>query len=516
MNAPPLLIVVLTSCLLATTGWPSSLCAQCEGDLTSIGVLPLNDLGVGLYAESFPGGLYPDATSTRPPLHEAAGIELAHTSVRPRDATGAPDLEQGLIGMLSIGMSNTSQEFSAFLQRANADPARNPQLVIVNGAQGGKAAEDWVNTATPWEVLAARVASAGLSPGQVEVVWMKHANRRPGDIGAFDTHARQLESDLAAILRKLKQEYPNLALAYLSSRTRAYTDNPGGLNPEPFAFESGFSVRWVIEDQLSAQNQLSYELGEAPWLSWGPYLWVDGENARSDELVWLAADLNNDCTHPSASGREKVADQLVAFLKTDPTATPWYVRPTESADAPAVIVEPESASGEAPLTVTFDVTAAARGVGRTIAEFAWGFGDGGTSLTQNATKSFPVAAEYSTYLTVTDSDGNTTVVTIPISVTETGEPPVEPELRRGDCNDDGVVDLSDAVFDLGFLFVGGPAPGCIEACNTNGDLENDLADAVFLLSHVFLGGSSPEAPFPGCGLDPSPEDSLGCAVTACP
>ena len=45
----------------------------------------------------------------------------------------------------------------------------------------------------------------------------------------------------------------------------------------------------------------------APLLLWGPYLWADGVNPRSDDLVWLLTDLESDHVHPSPSGEEKVS-----------------------------------------------------------------------------------------------------------------------------------------------------------------------------------------------------------------
>jgi len=61
-------------------------------------------------------------------------------------------------------------------------------------------------------------------------------------------------------------------------------------------------------------------------LLWGPYLWADGLNPRkSDGLVWKREDFARDGTHPSQSGREKVAQMLLDFLKTSPFAKPWFV-----------------------------------------------------------------------------------------------------------------------------------------------------------------------------------------------
>jgi hypothetical protein len=63
-------------------------------------------------------------------------------------------------------------------------------------------------------------------------------------------------------------------------------------------------------------------------LLWGPYLWADGMTPRkSDGLVWKEEDLReNDRTHPSESGRKKVAELLLKFCHTDPTARAWYLK----------------------------------------------------------------------------------------------------------------------------------------------------------------------------------------------
>jgi hypothetical protein len=61
---------------------------------------------------------------------------------------------------------------------------------------------------------------------------------------------------------------------------------------------------------------------------------------------------------------------------------------------------------------------------------------------------------------------------------------------RGDANGTGVVDISDAVFILNFLFLGGPAPGCEPGADTNTSGDLDISDAVNLLTALFLGGAT--------------------------
>jgi hypothetical protein len=96
------------------------------------------------------------------------------------------------------------------------------------------------------------------------------------------------------------------------------------------------------------------------------------------------------------------------------------------------------------------------------------------------------------------------------------EAPAVPIFLRGDCNDDGLVDISDGVCILSWLFQGGAEPPCIAVTNTNGDDEADISDAVYVLAHLFLGGPQPVAPFPECGLGLLQADrELGCGASSC-
>jgi hypothetical protein len=96
---------------------------------------------------------------------------------------------------------------------------------------------------------------------------------------------------------------------------------------------------------------------------------------------------------------------------------------------------------------------------------------------------------------------------------------VGPAFKRGDANADGLIDVSDAVHVLAWLFLGGPPPPCKDAADINNDSDIlhdpariDLSDPVYLLSYLFLGGPPPPAPGPHrCGPDPvEPEDELDC------
>ena len=91
---------------------------------------------------------------------------------------------------------------------------------------------------------------------------------------------------------------------------------------------------------------------------------------------------------------------------------------------------------------------------------------------------------------------------------------VELPFIRGDCNNDGSQDVSDAISLLGYLFQGSAVPPCLKACDVNGDGVPDLSDAVYSLTFLFPGGPPPPPPYPDCADDP--DIRLGCEESRCP
>ncbi len=85
--------------------------------------------------------------------------------------------------------------------------------------------------------------------------------------------------------------------------------------------------------------------------------------------------------------------------------------------------------------------------------------------------------------------------------------------RRGDCNDDGNVDISDPIFTLRSLFLDEEEPDCGDACDSNDDGAIDIADATMSLGALFLRqGPIPSPGVSDCGVDPTTEDGIGCEL----
>lgn len=299
-------LVLLAAAIVYSFGFSAPHRAQnCAG--TSVGFMPLSESGS---YQGVPLGLYPGESNTPPSAHLAAGIQIAN-AIRPVN---------GKYLLISIGMSNTSLESQSF---ANLGPAPNPKLKFVNGAQAGMAAENWSDVNCPcWAVLDSRITAAGLTGAQVVSAWVKLTTRFPN--GGWPNETTKLRAATRVVMQLLASRFPNLKIVHLSSRIYAgYSTTL--LSPEPYAYESGFAVRGVIEDQLNGLLPYAGPSRIAPWIAWGPYLWSDGLVPRSDGLTWACSDFQSDGTHPSLSGSLKVADRLRSFFLSDPAATPWFV-----------------------------------------------------------------------------------------------------------------------------------------------------------------------------------------------
>lgn len=315
-------------------------------DLTAAsGRVPLIDMGNRTYL-GFTGGLFANGSNAMPAAHAAVGAARAR-AVRRLDLSGNPSAS-GKIVLMSAGFSNPSQEWCdvlsfpcnswTFTGQAAADPAVNHAAVaIVNGALGGQTAEFW---RSPTDANYDRVRDSvlvpqGFSEAQVQVIWIKTANADPTiSLPNAQGDAIQLVTQNGDILRAMKIRYPNLQMVFFSSRIYAGYANTGQ-NPEPYAYETGFAVKWTVQAQIDQManggtivdaraGDLNYST-VAPWVTWGPYLWADGLNPRSDGLTWAIGEFEADGTHPGTGAETKVGTRLLNFFKTDPHTSCWFL-----------------------------------------------------------------------------------------------------------------------------------------------------------------------------------------------
>ena len=325
------------------------------------------ELGMGSYF-GFQGGLYPGGQNSAPATHHAAGVAAAN-AVQPIN---------GKVMLLSIGFSNTTMEFciphsttdgdrtstplqningvmdvrawgwqcrgTSFMGQAwNNRQALNPQLVIVNGAASAQTMSAWSDPVTTGVNNYDRVRDSVLTPlghveSEVQAVWLKVANpasgtRALGDpVSSAPLYLDRLRQDTGNVLRAIRRRYVNVKQVFLSGRIYggyAVTQ----LNAEPFAYESGFAVKWIIESQVSAsstnpEGNVANAVGGAPWTAWGPNLWhhADLPPTPPDEPAWLESDVDpGDGTHPNHGARQKVGAPLLGFFTTSPYTRCWFV-----------------------------------------------------------------------------------------------------------------------------------------------------------------------------------------------
>ena len=121
------------------------------------GLKPLCDMTAKDRYKGQDGGLYGGGKNEPPDKHLQAAMKQAKL-IQSLDAEGKPS-DDGKIVLISVGMSNTTQEFSTFVRLVNADPDKSPKVVIVDGAQGGQTANVWANPGArdPWKVLDERL-----------------------------------------------------------------------------------------------------------------------------------------------------------------------------------------------------------------------------------------------------------------------------------------------------------------------------------------------------------------------
>ena len=221
----------------------------------SVGLRPLEEFGPGETYKGYSGGLYGEGRNEPPPAHRAAAMEAAR-SIQPLGPDGKPD-PGGKIVLISNGMSNTTREFQRFVQmagQAGAQSAAGGRRLRPGRAGGQRLGPLRRADFGKRGVIRGRfgaAASASRRHAGPGASGLDEAGAAPAGLaGRVSRHAQALQADQAEVLRQLRQAFPNLKLAYLSSRI--YAGFAGTTqNPEPYAYESAWANQWLIQQQIS-------------------------------------------------------------------------------------------------------------------------------------------------------------------------------------------------------------------------------------------------------------------------
>jgi PKD repeat protein len=164
--------------------------------------------------------------------------------------------------------------------------------------------------------------------------------------------------------------------------------------------------------------------------------------------------------------------------------------------------------GRAPLDVEFDPLLSSDPEGADLLA-AWNFGDGAIDAGfAIKTHRYDDPGTYVARLTVNDS------INPAVAVEQTIVVVAAPVFIRGDANDDGKIDIVDAMASLFAVFFG-TSVNCEMAVDADDDTLLTVYDALLTLRYLFLSGPAPSAPFPECAVDPT-LDGLSCSrQTSC-
>jgi hypothetical protein len=235
---------------------------------------------------------------------------------------------------LTIGQSTTRLFYRPFAASTSARPDRNPRLRLVGAAQDGVVLGQWAFREEPWTEAREWVAASGLTPAQVQVLWIEVAEIRTWRFGDLPSRMSRISDEIGQVMRRASRVFPNLEIAFLTSRPYGGYSNPR-LDPEPYAYDSGFAVRTAIHRQIMGEPGFSTlrgrgSPGRLPVMLWGPYYWADGPKPSTNGLSWLPQDFF-DGLHPSWYGAEKGARVMSDFFANDPFARHWFLAPEFSA-----------------------------------------------------------------------------------------------------------------------------------------------------------------------------------------
>ena len=236
----------------------------------------------------------------------------------------------GVIGVVCIGMSNSSQECDTFKTRVEHTWGSeiNPAVRVINCARGGHAIEKWIDPAFDenlWErCIDTLLPQEGVRLDQVKVLYHKAADQfTTGENGSALPPYPASESDfwafhdhLTNFAQRVPAWFPQVVAVYTSSRIYGGFAQNQASRGEPLSYEEGLALNQWLEAHPSFTGI---------WQGWGPYLWAPdcaGGSFNGSGVCYERSEFQADGVHPAPAGREKVASLIHQRLLEHS----WYQR----------------------------------------------------------------------------------------------------------------------------------------------------------------------------------------------
>ncbi|MCB8940830.1 MAG: hypothetical protein H6655_20695 [Ardenticatenaceae bacterium] len=255
--------------------------------------IPMPELGAGFYRDE-QGGLYPSGLNTPPTSYLNELNTMANQLAQ----------EEELV-VLGLGMSMMQNAMSGFTPFTNAADI-NTALTVINGAIGSNQ-QRWQNPNSPvWNRGLEQLAAADLGPGDVDVIL--YHNAWSGPSLPFPEHPEMVKDSFAITMDIIAQLYPNVQIIYLNSRHYGGW-NPNSKAPEPWAYEEGWAVKWLIEERINGEI-------DTPLLAWMAYQW---------DSTWPESYFVADGLHLSNEGKAASGALWDAHFRTSSYIAPWYL-----------------------------------------------------------------------------------------------------------------------------------------------------------------------------------------------
>lgn len=311
---------------------------NCSNDST--GLIPLTDLGSGYYL-GYQGGLFPGGSNVESPAsqHYKKGRNFAK-NLKPLDSLGNINYDRGVVLMAGFGPSIPGHILDEFVPivRDTTDTEFKTNICFdgINMAAGGKGLDYAIGADSTkyWNNMLKKIEEKGYTVEQLQVGWM-YFNDKYDTTGtmSFPETPNKIADDLTTYLHMMMAHFPNMKIMFISGRHYGgFADTALEQYPaisEPASYWNNFAVKWLIERQITGTPDLKYFGAniKAPFISWGPYLWTDGDVERtSDSRLYQCSDFSTtDGYHLSDSTNVRDARFLMQHIYNSDFSR-FYVR----------------------------------------------------------------------------------------------------------------------------------------------------------------------------------------------